>query len=261
MSQINTRQRHYLKTEKNRFIGLISSVPSEGRFLIKKLLHIKNRQLLLYEGKIYGKNIVYSISGIGKTNASHAATLLIEKYIPSLIINFGICGAYPSSGLKVGDIAVAVKEVYGDEGVILKDGFHGTDFIGIPLLRKGRKKHFNEFVLDKKLVKQSVNLSHICSTLARGWMGDFKIKSGAFVTVSTCTGTNKRALDLEKRFGAICENMEGAAVAHICCLYGIPFVEIRGISNIVENRDINKWDIRLASENCQKAVMGLLNIL
>jgi len=40
--------------------------------------------------------------------------------------------------------------------------------------------------------------------------------------------------------------MEGAAVAHICSMYGIPVIEIRGISNIIEDRDMKKWNIPLA---------------
>jgi futalosine hydrolase len=68
----------------------------------------------------------------------------------------------------------------------------------------------------------------------------------------------KRAKELEKKFHVICENMEGAAVAHVCISYGIPVVEIRGISNTVEDRDMKKWDIRMAAENCQKVVKEFL---
>jgi futalosine hydrolase len=84
------------------------------------------------------------------------------------------------------------------------------------------------------------------------------VRIGAFVTVSTTTGTDKRAREIEKRFNAICENMEGAAVAHVCAMYGIPMVEIRGISNIVEDRDRSKWDIKKAAENCQKIILALI---
>lgn len=227
-------------------IALISSAPEEGRLLCR---HLLERSVIgeksLYQGKIEGKDIAYIISGIGKTNAAHVATILIEKFSPELVILFGVGGAYSSAGLEVGDIAIAEKEIYGDEGVLAKDGFHGTEFIGIPLLKKGRKKYFNEFPLDKSLIKHLTRYSSLVT------------KSGTFITVSTCTGTRKRALELKKRYGAICENMEGAAVAHICAIYGAPMLEIRGISNIVEDRDKNKWDIRLAAENCQKAVMAL----
>jgi futalosine hydrolase len=55
--------------------------------------------------------------------------------------------------------------------------------------------------------------------------------------------------------------MEGAAIAHICTRYGVPMVEMRGISNIVEDRDRGRWNIRLAADNCQQAAQDLLRIV
>jgi futalosine hydrolase len=246
--------------EKNKIpeypIGLISAVPLEGTIILRHLKKIyKNvpRGLTIYKGNIQDKAVFYIITGIGKTNASAGTTLLIEKFSPYLIINFGVGGAYPSSSLKIGDIAVAEKEIYGDESVYLKDGFHKTETIDIPLLVKNRRKYFNEFQLDKNLVKKVVSISRIMYYAPR-----IMVKSGPFLTLSTCTGTSKRAKELEKTFHAICENMEGAAVAHICTLYEIPMVEIRGISNVVEDRDKKKWNIKLASNNCQKVVIEFL---
>lgn len=229
-------------------VGFISATRKESGIILRLLKRSRPKEF--YSGKIGKNNIVHAISGMGKTNASHAATLLIERFSPRIIINFGIGGAYPLSGLRVGDIAIANKEIYGDEGLWLKEGFHTVDSIGIPFLKKGRRKYFNEFQLYPPI-----------PPLARGGDRGVKIKSGAFVTVSASTGTNKRAKELEKRFNAICENMEGAAVAHVCAMYGIPLLEIRGISNIVEGRDRSKWDIKTASENCQKVVLEILKRL
>lgn len=240
-------------------IALISSVPEEGKVFIK---HLKEKSLLgckpVHKGRIQGKEIAYMISGIGKTNAAHAAAVLLERVSPDLVILFGVGGAYSSTGLKVGDIAVAEKEVYGDEGILAKDGFQGAEFIGIPFLKKGRKRYFNGFPFKRKLVEKAVESSALVtrhSSLVTG------VKSGAFVTVSTCSGTRGRALELKNRFNAVCENMEGASVAHICTLYGTPMIEIRGISNIVEDRDRGKWNIKLAADNCQRAVTELLKNL
>ncbi|MCL4474789.1 MAG: futalosine hydrolase [Nitrospirae bacterium] len=230
-------------------IALISSVPEEGKLSIRQL---KKRSVLagkpVCKGRIHGKEVICMFSGMGKTNAAHAATLLMERFSPGMIILFGVGGAYPSSGLRVGDIAVAEKEVYGDEGVLVRQGFRGTEFMGIPLAKKGRRKYFNEFPLNRELVEKAEEAS----------LRVTGVKSGTFVTVSTCTGTRKRAVALKRRFGAICENMEGASVAHICTLYKTPMVEIRGISNIVEDRDREKWNIGLAAENCQKAVVEFI---
>lgn len=207
----------------------------------------------LCSGKIHNKDVVYMVSGMGKANAAHAATILLERFSPDMLIVFGVGGAYPSSGLKVGDIAVAEKEIYGDEGVLLKDGFHDTESIGIPLLKNGRKNYFNEFPLDKKLVRKALR-----SLAFSARRSAFSLQSGNFLTVSTCTGTRKRAIELRNRFGAICENMEGAAAAHICATFKVPLLETRGISNIVEDRDKNKWDLKLAAKNCQEAVIEVI---
>jgi len=204
-----------------------------------------------YSGVIAGNRVVFGTSGMGKTNAAHAATVLTGKFSLSCIINFGIGGAYPFSGLKVGDIAVAEKEVYADEGVLLKDGLHSFATTGIPLLKVRGRKYFNEFPADKRLSRLALKAS---GTIA-------PCKSGVFLTVSACTGTGERAAELTGKFNPICENMEGAAVAHVCRIYGIPFVEIRGISNIVEDRNKEKWDMELAAENCQKAVAQFLEAL
>jgi futalosine hydrolase len=230
-------------------IGLIASVFPEGAMFSSKFI-TEGKALpghpVFSAGAVSGNRVVFGISGMGKTNAAHTVTVLIEKFSPSCILNFGIGGAYPSSGLKVGDIAVAEKEVYADEGVLLKDGIHSLEMMGIPLLRVRGRKYFNEFPADKRLSRLALKAAGA------------HCKSGVFLTVSACTGTRKRAGELVAKFSPLCENMEGAAIAHICRLYGIPFVEIRGISNIVEDRNKEKWDIKLAAENCQKTVWHFL---
>ena len=237
-------------------VGLISSVSDEGEIILRNLANVHKRVscgLTIQEGTIHDKSIAYIISGIGKTNASRGTALLIEKFSPRVIVHLGVGGAYSSSNLRIGDIVIAEKEIYGDEGIFLEDGFHSAETIGIPFLVKGRKKYFNEFPLNKKLSQMAVRISDNTYRASRR-----TVKSGPFLTLSMCTGTSKRAKELERTFHAICETMEGAAVAHVCVSCGIPMVEIRGISNMVGERDKKKWDINLAAENCQEVVMGLL---
>ena len=244
----------FIGSVEKEYIGIIASVFLEGTFFSSKLETLGKPipgHPVFYSGSFSKNRVVFGISGMGKTNAAHAVTVLIEKFSPSCVVNFGIGGAYPSSGLRVGDIAVAEKEVYADEGVLLKDGLHSFEITGIPLLKVRGRKYFNEFPADKRLRRLALKAAGAIANC----------KSGVFLTVSACTGTRKRAAELAGKFGPICENMEGAAIAHICRIYGIPFVEIRGISNIVEDRDKGKWDIELASENCQKAVSRFLETL
>jgi futalosine hydrolase len=177
-----------------------------------------------YQGGIDGKKIVLCICGVSKANAAHGAAILLERFGPSVVYVIGVGGAYPSSGLNIGDIAVGNREVYGDEGLQLEAGFFTMDTIGLPLATLNSVSYYNEFPL------------HIPAELA-GYR-----QKGAFVTVSSCTGTLRQGREIEKRFNAICENMEGAAVAHICLLNKTPVVEIRGISNIIEDRSEKPLD-------------------
>jgi len=81
---------------------------------------------------------------------------------------------------------------------------------------------------------------------------------GRFVTVSTCSGSRQRGEELARRFHGICENMEGAAVAQVCLRYGISCLEIRGISNLVDERDMKIWDIPRAVEAAQRFVLKFI---
>lgn len=215
-------------------LGIIASTLFEAEILIEKL---SLREKANIQGKSFFRDAstAIGICGIGKANAAHATALLIERFRPDRIFNIGVGGAFPSSGLSVGDIVVADKEIYGDEGLNGEDNFYTMDSLSLPLL-SADKDYFNEFPMSIPDALQ-----------------DFKNR-GAFLTVSACTGTLKRGIELEQRFKAVCENMEGAAVAQVCIASRIPVCEIRGISNVIENRPgktLDKASMKIAAEAVQ----------
>jgi futalosine hydrolase len=55
--------------------------------------------------------------------------------------------------------------------------------------------------------------------------------------------------------------MEGAAAAHVCALYDLPFLELRGISNLVEDRDREKWRLAEAAEAAQAAALRVVRVM
>ena len=238
-----------------KYIAILSSIQIESDSIISRLKNVSRSYIAgktLYKGKLESVGVLVLNTGIGKVNAAHSATAVMEKFNIRYLINMGVGGAYPFSGLATGDIAIAIKEIYGDAGVITPGGWKGIKETGIPLLQSEGKKYFNEFPLDKDLAKKSLTITRNASRITQ-------VKTGNFVTVSASTGTPGRANELEKRFNAICENMEGAAIAHVAAIYRIPFLEIRGISNIVGMRDKRRWRLSLATKNCQKAVMEIIS--
>jgi futalosine hydrolase len=171
-------------------------------------------------------------TGVGPVNAAHAVTLAILRQRPQAIIVCGVGGAYPGSGLAVGEVACADVECYGDLGADGPSGFIDMRALGFPLI-PGDPPLYNELPLQV-------------------FPHEHRVK---FVTVSTCTGTDAAARALAARTGGAVENMEGAAVAHVAHLHGIPVGEVRGISNLVTTRDPGAWRLKEAALAAQEALV------
>lgn len=206
---------------------------------------------LLY-GELCGVPVCLTIGGIGKAAAASSAITLISACRPTTLWLFGCGGAYPGAGLAIGDLALASEEVFGDEGVVDDRGFHDLQELGYPMRRDGDQRRFNHWPVDKGLHDwaQPLLAQHAA---ARGR----NFRSGPFVTVSRCTGIAALGLELAGRTGGICENMEGAAVALACRQMKVPLLEVRGISNLVEDRDTSRWDLPSGMTAAQQAILDL----
>jgi len=172
------------------------------------------------------------VTGVGPVNAAHAVTVAIVERPPDAVIVCGVGGAYPSSGLQIGDVVSAAIEIYGDLGAQSPSGFLDMKALGFPVVTASTP-FFNELPME------------VFPTTSRT----------RFVTVSTCTGTEATAHEIESRTRGSVENMEGAAVAHVSRLHGVPVGEVRGISNIVTNRDVKSWKLKEAAAAAQTALL------
>ncbi|MCX7792996.1 MAG: futalosine hydrolase [Thermodesulfovibrionales bacterium] len=231
----------------SKIIAIIASVEFELSLI---QTHLGVGGFRFHEPVKKGEVILY-LSGIGMVNAAIAATRVIDSYSPSLIISTGICGAYRESGLNIGDIALAEKEIYGDTGVIGGRDFQDLKALGLPVIKisSSNIEIFNEIPIRNS---HKHKIYEICKELS------LNLQCGSFVTVSGITGNPEIAEKMHKRWNAICENMEGAAVAHAALINNIDFMEIRGVSNIAGERDKSRWNPELASKNCQGVLMEFI---
>ena len=208
----------------------------------------------LEKGRIGGKLISLLHTGIGKVNAALATEALLCERRPAAVILFGCGGAYPERGLQIGDVALADEEIYGDEGVITPSGFLDMQKLGFPLCSNDDASFYNHLPLDRELHAEArARLKAFLSPQGKS------LVTGPFVTVSTCSGTDAAGRQLAARSGGICESMEGAAVSHVCLQHNVPLLELRGISNLTEDRDPARWNIPAAAEIAQRCVLELIN--
>jgi len=186
--------------------------------------------------------VEYLVTGMGPVTTAATLSNYLTLHGSSIdgLLHIGIAGAYVGSGITVLDICMAQQEFLGDFGICMQDGIQDFD--------PGLLKNNMPLIFDNYLASRCKNILHDHGI-------EFKIAN--FVTVNCCTGTTKRGAFLRDKYGAGCENMEGAAVAMVCQIFAIPCVELRCVSNMVEDRDVSKWQLPGAIEKICR-VAGIL---
>ncbi len=178
------------------------------------------------------------VTGVGCINVSYAICRFpkIEQY--DLAISIGICGAY-NRQINIGAVVHIASDILGDLGMEQADG----SFQHIS------QSHLSSENLNSK--QGYINTDELNITnLPR------PVRS---VTFNTVTGTESTAIQRNLRYHADIESME--SFAFISCLKKlmIPHLAIRSVSNYVEERNVEDWDIPLASSNLAKQILKILD--
>lgn len=157
--------------------------------------------------------------GVGPVAAAlSTAVLLTAGY--DLVLSAGIAGGFPAA--TTGSVVVADAVVQADLGVELADGgFSSVDELGFGTAR---------FAPDPALAA-------LLATRAGA-------ATGTVLTVCTATGSRAGADRLLAAHpSALAEGMEGAGAAAAAQRAGVPFAELRTISNRVGPRDRDAWQL------------------
>ena len=173
------------------------------------------------------------VTGMGPVATAASLTNYLALHGAGIdgVLNIGVAGAYIDSGLAMLDICLAQQEFLGDFGICMQEGIEDFD--------PGLEKPGTPLVFINNLVDRFETILHD---------QNIAFKPVNFVTVNCCTGTTERGRFLRDKFAAGCENMEGAAVAMVCRNFNIPCVELRCVSNMVEDRDPANWKLAEAIE-------------
>lgn len=182
------------------------------------------------ESHTHAGGIAYALTGVGIPRALGRLLPLVERLRPRRILNIGIAGAYPGSGLAVGDIVLAESEIYGD--------------VGFELPQEPGFRPVSDAPFGKEFYDEAIPLAPDPDFVWEPPGHRFRVARGC--TVNACTGTERTGRLREELFGAQFETMEGAAVAQAGLAARIPVCELRAISNIASRRDMRPENIALA---------------
>ena len=181
------------------------------------------------------------ITGVGTVSTAWAMKQWISvNGKPDLAINGGIAGSFKED-YKIGDVVMPVSDCFADAGI--EDGDKFITLFEAGLMNPDESPFREGFIwanLEFSLGKLSI------------------LKKVRAITVNTATGSKSTLVKLLKKYNPDIETMEGAAFFYICARENIPFMALRAISNRVEPRNKQNWNISLALENLSGTLREVL---
>lgn len=198
-------------------LGIIGAMTVEIESLKAQMLNLEKTEKAGMEfcsGILEGVDAVLVVCGVGKVNAAMCVQILVDCFAVTHIINTGIAGSLCTE-LDIGDLVISKDAIYHDFTCqALNPAYIVGQVPGLPV---------RSFTADADMIAcvlkaaEGVHAGHIrVGTVASGDQFVCQKELKEQIIAST---------------GALCTEMEGAAIAHTAWRNNIPFVVIRAISD------------------------------
>lgn len=195
-----------------------------------------------FEYELKGLSIFPLVAGVGAMQTAFGLSRFHEIKEIDLAINIGICGSYDRS-IELGEVVNVTKDRFGDLGVE-EANMSFTDVYELELVR-GNKFPFSE--------------GWILNDIKDKYMPLYSQVTG--ITVNKVNGSSQSIETISKKYNPQVESMEGAAFFYACKIMDVDCIQIRAVSNYVEPRNRDNWEIEKALENLNSSLTGYLNNL
>jgi futalosine hydrolase len=182
------------------------------------------------------------ISGIGLTATTYHLTrqLQLRKY--GLVIQAGVAGCF-SKNLALGTVVSITRDSIADQSVIelkqLKTLFD------LKLVPADQFPYTKSWLVNphKTLLKKA------------------GLKQVKGISVNEISTSKQKIAFYQAHFNAVAESMEGAALHYTCLMEGIPFLQIRSMSNYIGERNKKNWNMASSIINLNDSLVQLIKQL
>jgi futalosine hydrolase len=173
------------------------------------------------------------MTGVGMvaTAAWCSRALAGRRY--DLALNLGVCGSFDPA-LAPGTVVHVVKDRLAEMGAEDGDAFLAFHDLALP----GDAEVLNPGATNPAIAELPE---------ARG------------ITVNTVHGNEQSIAAVVQRFHPQVESMEGAAFMYACAIHGVPFAQVRAVSNVVEKRNREAWKMPEAMASLGVAALRILD--
>ena len=222
---------------------VVTATPFEVEPLVARMRHVSDTGLrtVAYRFREHDVDVLTSGVGMVATAAWCSRACAAEHY--DLALNFGVCGSFDPS-LAPGTVVHVTADRFAELGA--EDG---DEFLSIHQLNLVGE---NEFPFEAgRLVNVAPPLLPPLSAL--------RTVNG--ITVNTVHGNERTIEAVRARCQPEVESMEGAAFMYSCLVAGVPFAQVRAVSNAVERRNRGAWKLDAAIRALGDEALALLQSL
>jgi futalosine hydrolase len=184
-------------------------------------------------GTFRGHDVDVIPTGVGMVPTAAWTTRALTSIGYDLALNLGVCGSFDGN-LAPGSVVHVVEDRIAELGAEDGSGFLTIDELQLP----------GESVFVNPLPPSNAVLEELP-----------RVKG---ITVNTVHGSEASIAAVLKRFAPEVESMEGAAFMCACLMHRVPFAQVRGVSNIVERRNREAWQLAGAAAAAGQVVVRML---
>ncbi|MBQ9058600.1 MAG: 5'-methylthioadenosine/adenosylhomocysteine nucleosidase [Atopobiaceae bacterium] len=198
--------------------GIIGAMQEEVELLREHMENVevdKFGKFRCVTGTLAGKDVVVSFCGMGKVAAASMAQMFINRYNVTHLIFTGVAGSLDAS-IDIGDLVISKDCVQ-----------HDLDATGLGW-QPGQLPDYNPPIIAIEADEQLCSLAQIAGRKAAPDVG---IHVGRIATGDQFVESQEVKTAIVNQFGALCCEMEGAAVAQVAWLNDVAFVVVRAISD------------------------------
>ena len=224
-------------------LGIIGAMDIEVALLKEKMENLsvsRKAGMEFYDGVLEGLPAVVVQCGVGKVNAAMCAQILCDCFAVTHLVNTGIAGSL-NAELDIGDLVVSRDAMYHDFDCV-HFGYEMGKVPGMDVVAFPADETLAGFAF---AAAEELNPGH--TKIGRVASGDLFVAE-----------KNAKNSIIEKT-GALCTEMEGAAIAHTAYRNNLPFVILRAISDKADDSaemDYPTFE-RIAAQRCAALTMKL----
>jgi len=164
----------------------------------------------------------------------------LARHLPhnvyNLVINLGIAGSFDKN-IALGELIEITEDTFAELGAEDDKNFISIEKLG----------------LGAGIFRPTSSISHFTKKV--------NIKQAKAITVNTVHGNDDSIAAIIERLNPQLESMEGAAFFYACRELKVPCIQIRAVSNYIEKRNRDNWQIGLAVKNLNTFAVELINQL